>query len=302
MGIDAQRQWAWLAIALALLALLVPLDLMPKERLADALETSAHVPAFLILVSALLALLKPPPGWRSLLLKLNACALLAVLLELAQHFTGRDPDGMDALFSALGGCFAVLALEQPRRARMMVGLAVALLVSVTVLPGLVLLDRSQARGAFPALASFESPIELGRWSGNQVQLQRVTEWASDGRHALRVTSEAGSVYPGLFMEDGVGDWTGRRVLVFNVVWLGAQACVLGVRADDHPGFPPYAERAQTEVTLAPGPNTIRLELDPFLRTPSGQPLNRAGIKRWGLFLINPPANATFLLDHIRLEQ
>ena len=96
------------------------------------------------------------------------------------------------------------------------------------------------------------------------------------------------------------DWTGFHQLCFDLYLTGGEERSIWVRADDQPGYPPYADRAQSLVSLSPGANSICLDLDTFLVTPGGRALDRTRIMRWGMFYETAGTEGSFFLDHVRL--
>lgn len=264
-----------------------------------ALEDAAHVPAFALLGWAW-GLRRPRLGWG-----VAGLAALAVVIELAQGVTGRDPGVRDAVFSALGGS-AGLVIARARAQRRGGGVAwawAAFCALIALAPAVgVWTDRRHARAVFPVLAEFSSPLERGRWTVRGVQLRRVSGGGLEGRSALRMRVTPGDLaYPGAFMHDTLGDWSGYTQLCANIRLEGNTPIVLWVRVDDRAAQPRYRDRAQHAIELVPGWNRLALALDEFLITPEGRALERAHPIRLGFFFDDSAAGQDVLLDHLRLE-
>ncbi len=276
-------------------------------RLFQAVESAAHLPLFfwigMTLRSGVLPRLRMP---HHLPLRMLAVLLAAGAVELLQRYTGRDPDLRDFIVSAAGGCAGVWAAEalySASRWKPYAAMGSVVLVGLlAVWPVFwVLADRLQATARFPELASFETRSELGRWWFQGVRISRVTQQATEGRHALRVAVRSKrAVYPGLFMTDGRRDWSDCRRLCLDIYLAGARERDLWVRVDDQRDNPPYTDRAQQQIRLSPGLNRICLDLDRLLVTTSGRPLDASTIWRWGLFLDQVHGDEIFFLDNVRL--
>lgn len=255
----------------------------------------------LVLVDLVLARL---PGFRHRVgLVLSCAGLLAAASLLTRAAQSLPSELACACAGTCSGYVAAALLRRTAVWRYVLAWAVTtIFVVLFLLPvGLVLADRVHARLSFPRMASFEGPSEVGRWWAHQTRLSRVTNQATHGRHALRVVAfKARGSYPGLFMTDGPRDWGGSGRLCFDVYLVGNAERSIWVRVDDRPDFPPYDDRAQTQVALVPGPNSICLELETLLRTPSGRALDRHEIRRWGIFFDEAQGGETIFLDHIRL--
>lgn len=318
MGVARLRRWAarssvqravCLAVLIAVVALFVlPIPLPFDGRLIKALETAAHYPLFLGGVLAWCFLFRPAPTWPALRLSLAGVTVVAIVLELVQALAHRDPNLEDTFFSALGGWSALLvwySLHTTRRWFSLGAWCLCLLLGLLTClpPALILADRAYAYAAFPLLASFEGRSEVGRWWGHECRLTRVNAQYTHGRYALRVAlDKPRSAYPGLFMTDGRLDWRGYNRLCMDIYLTGGSECTLWLRADDQRRNPDYHDRAQTMINLTPGANSICLELDSFLRTPSGRALDRSHLTRWGLFFDAPRGGESIFLDQIRLAR
>lgn len=264
-----------------------------------ALEDAAHVPAFAWLGWALWHR-RPQAGWGAVLL-----TALAAAIEVAQAFTGRDPGIWDAILSALGGT-AGLAIARARSRQRGLGVAFAwagFCAVIALAPALgVWTDRRHARAAFPVLADFATVFEFGRWTSEGVMVTRQAGGGRAGRAALRmevVPSEQD--YPGVFMSEGLGNWTGYERLLVNIFSERDEPILLWIRIDDRRAQPAYQDRAQQRIELAPGWNEVSWSLEDLLQTPSGRALDRARLTRLGFFFDQRTAHQAIRIDHLRLD-
>lgn len=306
-GTSFHRRWsAVVLLVFLLLMLLIPLSLPWDGRLMEAVENAAHFPVFLLGALAALVLLRPRINWTTLRFLAAGVVVTVSAVEVLQYFTHRDPDWRDAIYGMLGGWSGVLlwySLHSARRVLILGAWTMCLLFTLPIVvpPMLILADRAHARLSFPLLASFEGRSEVGRWWSHACRLSRVNAQVTHGQKSLRVALYKPRVnYPGLFMTDGVRDWTGYRQLCFDLYLTGGAERSIWLRADDRTGNPPYQERAQTLIALVPGANSICLDLDSFLVTPSGRSLQRNHIVQWGLFFDSAQGGESFFLDHVRL--
>lgn len=286
--------------------LVLPIPIPFDGRLIKSIETAAHFPLFMAGTFAWAALFQPRRNWPALRMLLLGVLVVAVSFEVIQSLTHRDPDLVDALFSMLGGWAAALlwySFHTHHRYMALGARALAFLMALTVMipSSLIVADRSYAKLSFPVLDSFEGAEEAGRWWPDECSLTRVFDHATEGKFALRVVlSKSPGRYPGLFMADVPRNWSGYRQLCFDLYLNGTAERLLWVRADDRPDYPPYADRAQTSVNLSSGPNHVCLDLDSFLQTPFGRPLDRTKLARWGMFFDNALGGESFFIDNIRL--
>lgn len=302
-----RKTWIMISLAaLCLVALLAPLPWANRDRVWLALEDAAHFPLFVVLGSALWLSLQRLPRTKRNVWTVGLGCVLAIGVELAQKFTGRDPSVSDAAISCLGAASAVLlldSLKEPfsgRRQRSRIGAFLLFVVAMSPLLTVVV-DRERAASDFPLLASFERRPEWGRWDFRDMQVTRHRAHATAGAFAARleVSAQPGP-YPAMFMTDAIGSWEGYSQLCFDVFLAGDEALVLWLRADDNEDYLRYADRAQMDVLLQPGANHLCVNLDEFLRTPSLRALRRDHLTRWGLFLNEPSGGEVFFVDNIRL--
>ncbi len=299
MPLDRKRRILLpIAVALSAAALVAPMPFGVADRLLKAFEDAVHIPVFAVFGYAL---------WRVRPRFASGLALLAALaagVELAQVATGRDPSWRDALFSALGGSVGLLwgrACEQRAHRMAVAWTLVCALIAWAPAAG-VILDRRDARAAFPVLADFSTQRQLGRWTARGVRVNRIPRGGLAGRDALRMRVARGDVeYPGVFLSELAGDWTAFTHLCVNIHVEDANPPIVWVRVDDREEQPVYRDRAQEVLALRSGWNELRLELDALLRAPSGRALDRGSIARLGFFFDAPAQGAEIRIDHLRLE-
>lgn len=263
---SARRVWAWLALMVLLLLLLIPLD-RPDEGgvLGENLRNLMHVPlfasvTFLLRFLQLSSRLRP----RSLLACGLAALLLAALSEIAQGSTGRTPSAED-LGADLGGillaCMILLRGPGPNTVivRLMLLLAGCGMLALAVRPLCVEVFAERAkREAFPALVDLGHPNGLWQSQGGTILQVVERENRSGGRGGIQVWMLGGS-YEGLrhTIPKGVDThgYSGLRIETVNP----GEAFELGVRIDGRGQERRYASlvvpagKAVVETQWAPRP-------------------------------------------------
>ena len=286
-------------LCVILLALVGPVETLPRDRLYEAWWRFLHFPA-LALGTILLAKILPFAAVAAAP-KAVGIALLAVpLMEALQFFTGRTPAWGDILMGwagvMAGGACLIVVFRKERRVRMTGVAMVLVLTLLAVLPAVsVVVDRRMAERAYPLLASFRTPMEVGRWVATSATVQRSREYAAYGEYALAVTLHDQADYPGVFMTDFHADWSDMQALHVDIHLTGDNELNGWIRVDDKVE-PEYADRFQESVRLRPGHNTIRLDLTESFMTPRGRPLRKESIHTWGVFFDRAGTGRVFHLD------
>jgi hypothetical protein len=137
-------------------------------------------------------------------------------------------------------------------------------------------------------------MERLRWSFSGVE---VVPWPGGG---WRVTVQAGEAFPGLFLNDAPGDWSGGGDLVIDLEVVGDGPLPLWVRVDDGVA-PGYAERFQQEYVLGPGRGEVRIPEEEWSRTPGGAGLAVDRIERVGFFVTAAEAGRELVVRRLALE-
>jgi hypothetical protein len=230
---------------------------IPGEgRWANDLNNAAHGPAFALVTLCVFALLPRSPGRRITIFgEYSAAILISILLgalvELLQHFTGRDATLADLLtdtlgtLAAAGGLLAFDARLQgsheqaaPRR----IGLLVAVAASLLMLSPLVATAAAYLKRhfAFPTLVDFSLPLATSfirvdaSASVERVQLPRELRYDGRGSIGLRthLTEKSGWV---LVLTEPVRDWRRYTRLNLDVANPTDEPLALRLRVFDRHG-------------------------------------------------------------------
>lgn len=306
----ATRWVAWpLAVALAVLLFVGGPGATAPRSLGCAWDLG-HVLAFGVWSGLLLstALLARATFLHQCAAILAFCLIAGAATEGVQSLTGGDAAIGDVLRDVLGGVLALVwaAPAWASRPRSMRGAArgtsvVLLLVALWPLAAATS-DEWLARTAFPVLADFETPFELGRWEGDaQIAIDR--SQAAHGRAALRV--ELGtSTYSGLALIHFPRNWTGYRYLCLEVLNPSTEELDLLRRLHDGEHDrrgPTFTDRYNTMFRLRPGWNALRIDLADVARAPAGRMMDMQDIRALILFSMELPAARTIFIDYVRLE-
>jgi hypothetical protein len=229
-------------------------------------------------------------------------ALFGLVTEGVQHLVGRQASWHDVLANLLGITAGILWAESRAfaayalRMRM---LAVVLLLFAVASPLWILADATFQRWQLPVLASFESPLELSRWSVQDCQIERVQRNQTAGDWALQV-DQFPSQYPGLAIREVPPDWTPFREFAFDVTLETPPSLELIVKITDQAHNWESNDRFHYQAHLKSGLNHIRIPLSEVQVAPEGRFMDLSRMQMLQLFTVRPPKPVRFYLDNIRL--
>ena len=305
-------------LALAGLALFLPIrfqvDVEFHERLMDAM----HLPAFAALTLLLWDGLQRVASWNAPTRGIAAgtgAGTLAGLVEIIQPFTGRMeslPDFCNASAGAIlaaAGCI-LWETRAGSAARCIHGAAAVGAILWTLGPA-----AREARALlwretnFPILADFESRNEEPLWQGpsrgddgaSNTEWRRAADAVSHGRNALRVRTAPGH-HPGVRLLTGEQDWDGYGTLAFDVFNMGAPFTLALRIDDDAPHGPGHQERYNGKIALGHGWTHARIPLEEIARGPRYRFLRMHAIRRVIFFVNEPTQVHEFAIDYPRLEK
>ena len=312
-------------LALGLLALVVGTLVFPfpmRGRMWGDIFDLAHAPVFCLALICLVGFLDPPAAglpsrYQTIIpMTLSRVCLITVVLmaagmigEYLQRFAGRNPSWKDVAANTAGltaGLFWVAsrATTGTRRWQLSV-VPFAILIAVSVNPALEALDSVARMRQFPLIASFERSRELGNWGTHGSTISRSEEWATDGRHSLRVDLKKGD-YPGvamLWLEQTWGEFSQFHLDIRNP---GEQPLTLIIKLQDQQhsetGFA-WEDRFHQQVIIPAGNSShVVIDLVKVRTAPSEREMNMDQINMIDIFSTDVQQPTTFLIDNLRLTR
>ncbi len=284
--------------------LLVPFS--QTGRLERALVDLGHAPLFFLLAWCLGQWLLPSVSrWRALTLVWVLVAGFGFVSEFLQAWVGRHPSWRDLSANLLGTTAGVLWLKTQKSqitpsGRRGLRISAGILLALGLVPAaLIIVDVILERFQRPMLASFESPLELSRWTFQDCQVRRVRKHATQGDWSLEVDLGTGQ-YPGLARNEVPPDWRTYRELALDVTLETPGSLLLIVKITDESHNWKTEDRFHYAVHLRRGPNRIRIPLRDVEHGPKDRLMDLSRIKMLQLFTIRPPASSRIFLDNIRL--
>lgn len=283
---------------MALVLLLCPFS--PSGRVAQALMNLCHAPLFAVLAATCSWAFRGLRGggvWSGLL-----PFVFALSTEGLQHLVGRQASLRDLLANLLGILAGLLWMATPKRplaAWAFRIIAIGLLIVGMASPVWTLADSIWQVMQLPVISSFESRLELSRWTAQNSQLQRVREHATEGFWSLRVDLDT-APFPGIALPEVPPDWTAYDALALDVMLESPERLALIVKITDQAHNWDYDDRFHLQVNVSPGLNSIRIPLRDIEHLPNGRRMDLRRMRMLQLFAIKPKAPARFYLDHIRL--
>ncbi len=174
------------------------------------------------------------------------------------------------------------------------------LVMIRAYPILTLLiDTWKMEKDFPVLGSFESSLEMSRYSGQDGIQDRIRLHATEGIYSLKSQLNAG-LYPGISMNYLHNDWKGYTTLTFDVFLDGTTPLELTVRINDRMHNDEYLDRFNKIFQVIPGINHISIRLDEVKTAPRGRVMDMADIVKISVFAYKLKGPRTVYFDNFRL--
>ena len=158
----------------------------------------------------------------------------------------------------------------------------------------------------PFAYDFESPAALDTLTWNCGTLFRsVPKHATSGALSLEMSihpkpSERGGYFPGISFSRFDPDWSGRRVLLFDVYNPGPSTVPLTLRIDDLED-PEVGDRFVRTFPLSPGGSRIEVPFAELVTRSTNRHLDLERIHDVLFFVENPAASLVLYIDSIRLE-
>jgi hypothetical protein len=270
-----------------------------------------HILAFALWTYLFLRFWPPAEPWswqRQWLVGMGMAAALGIAIEIAQSFIGREAEIGDVI-KDLTGCALTLAFwtrfrrQMPRKRLFWVQIPVLILLLIQILPFLrAVTDEAAAWGQFPALGTFESPLELDRWQGSaQLSIDRKVK--SQGEASLKIDMDT-EQYSGASLHYCPHDWRGFAHLKFRVFNPSMEPLKMTCSVTDyhhHRNGYQYDDRFNQRLLIQPGWNQFVMDMQKIENAPNGRKLNLTEINGFGIFATRLPTPRTVYLDDLRLS-
>ncbi len=174
-----------------------------------------------------------------------------------------------------------------------------LLLLAATLPLIVVGACNERPESVLTLYNFNREGELDSLSWSCRTLYALDKNHSRSGHALRLEMYP-DAYPGLKSGRMENNWTGYKFLCLEIFNPGPDSLRLSYRLDDRQDSPPYEDRVNGAINLAPGANAVRLDLDALRTSGTRRPPDLCHIYRMYFFLCSPEKKITLFVDDIRL--
>ena len=269
-----------------------------------------HIVAFAVFCALLLSRwrnLSQKPFWTQTGILFLFGLVAGGMIEIAQGMMGGDPSGGD-LGRDLIGCLVAsaffseqrFAVEKPMR-RGVQAVAVGLVMAAALPMVRAFYDEVIARLRFPVLADFESPFEIGRWSGNaRLSIDRTVFFA--GQTSLKVDLNTDR-YSGATLKYFQGDWKGYDRLSFAVFNPEAEPLKISCKITDHAhdvsGYR-YDNRFNRSYEITAGWHRIEVPIADIENAPRQRKMDLTQVTQLSIFASGLKHARTIYLDDLRL--
>ena len=161
-------------------------------------------------------------------------------------------------------------------------------------------DTINAYRSFPVLSDLEWPYELTRWSGNQLEIEKLD---ATNNHVLGITFTTDE-YSNLTFESFPGDWTGFSSISFRIFNDDTNDRILNLRIHDQDHRASnwdYNDRFNQVINLASGWNKITVDLNLVRVRPMNREIDMSKIEEIIIFSHNYQTSIRLYFDDFRLE-
>ena len=240
-------------------------------------------------------------------LAISIGAALGLATELVQSLVGRQFDHVD-IIRDLAGCATGLLLlagsdkNMGKREKISRAAFITVIIVVLTVPLLLSLsDELIARGQFPMLSGFETPLEIDRWRADG-PLSISEDIFREGKASLM--AEFTTVrYSRVTMRYSLGDWGGYQYLEFSIYNPDSSSLKLVCRVHDleHERLGnEYSDRFHRTITLDKGWNDFSIPVEEIRSAPSGRDMNLSELVQITFYSVSLPEPRTVYIDDVRL--
>ncbi len=233
--------------------------------------------------------------------------LVGGLVEIIQSQIGREAAWQDLGNDLIGSMLGMAFIAESRKGLSVWALRsfqgpVLLLACWSLFPvAQVLVDDVTARWQFPLLSGFETPLEIGRWSGS-AHREVSSAVAYSGESALKIRLST-QLYSGLGLKDFPRNWSGYHSVSLQVYNPDPEPLQLYFRVHDLYHYEhdnAYSDRFNTSFYLRHGWNHLQVPLKKIAHAPKTRQLDLTQVGGMGLFVGRLPKSRIIYLDDVRL--
>ena len=253
---------------------------------------------------------------RILVVSLLFSLLLGGLIEVLQFIVGRYMEWQDLFTDMLGALLGFLTVQflapedrRPLNRPVIVLLSIVVLLAAFYPVISIVRDNLKIEADFPVIANFESEDVLARWDNEyvgkfEINHQLYVEGESSAYIEFELSDEYEEYYPGVALEVIYPDWSAYQYLNISIHNDQKRNLDVEVKVYDRlhrqTGYE-YSDRFNREVSLMPGWNNLKINLQDILNAPQGRRMNLGDIAGFSIFMQNPETVTSIHLDNIHLS-
>ncbi len=240
-------------------------------------------------------------GWRVFAILTAVVFIVGGGIEIVQAHTGRDGNWQDLLNDLAGTWLALFWLQKPRF-WVWFGRIVATLLLVKPVSMVVLAAWSQfhAERNFPAIADFESSIEVHGWRGN---IERTKVLHSAGSYSLKIHLST-EKFSGVSLREFYDSWQDFNTLQFDVFNPEKEPINLAIRISDirhELGSYEYNDRFNKSLHMSSGWNHVEIPIAAIRTAPATRELEMGSIAMLVIFATQLQKPQDIYLDNVKLR-
>lgn len=264
-----------------------------------------HIIFFAVTMLLIQAFL-PLVTWRHWLLVTLVAIALGCLIEVVQHFVGRNFSVDDVLHNLFGVWLGLFWGQRPT-VRIWLLRCISVLL---ILPAFWLMVDSaianfMMRYQFPQLNSFDSRHEMQQVRANSahVKMQKVSTIYSHGDQALHVVLST-QKYAGLSLLGRYGDWEKYSAIAMDFYNPDSEPLELIIRISDFQhdrGSHQFNDRFNRRILLTQGWNHVQISVADVRAAPLNRAMNMNEITNLTVFAMQLTSPREFYWDNVRLQ-
>jgi VanZ family protein len=243
---------------------------------------------------------KPISGWRYCVFLSAFVFIVGSIIEVIQHYTGRDGNWLDVLRDLVGTWFAMFWLQKNNRWAWF-GRIITTLFLLPTIQTIFLSAWSQFHlmRQFPEFANFESSIDARGWKG---KVERSALVAAQGQYSLKIHFNTDKYSTASFREF-FNSWNDYTFLSMDIYNPDITPLTVKLRIHDsrHELNNNFSDRFNKDIQLESGWNSISIPLDDIKRAPASRPLDLGAITTLAIFTMQLPEPRDIYVDNVSLR-